>query len=554
METIDKNEENIDMNQIMDLPIDTVEINKLVKGEIVTIDDEFAYVNVGIKTDGRVNLDEFNEPPSIGDIVEVLLINKRLIDGMYVFSKRLAEKEKRWHRFTELRDEESDYISGTIVSSNNKGFIINCDGVDGFLPFSHAADIKGKKDNDVKLPYQFKIRTIDNKKRTLILSRKEYLDEENEKRWDNLTSRYSAGDRVKGKVLKLVEFGAFIEVEGIDCLLHRNDMSWRKVFKHQKLLKAGEERDFILLNISREDGKVSLGLKQLTEDPWLTVDVKYQKDAVVEGQVVTITNSGVFVELEEGVDGYLDSSEISWTQKNVNPGDYFKKGQKVEVKILDINKEEKRIPLGYKQLYPNPWDTIEERFSAGTIHKSTVKKIVAFGMFVELEKGIDGLIHISDVSWDDNDKTPLKKYKVGNEVEFKILDIRKDEMKISCGIKQLTKSPWEIIKEKYPAGSSVTGVVSGLVPFGLFIKIEEDIEGLVHISEVSKSRIENLEEHFKIGDEVNAIVLGIDVDKKRLSLSIKGHDAIVEKEHVDRILNDAGSKKVTLGDFIKIDL
>ncbi len=554
MDTDEKNEENIDMKQIADYPIDIVEPNSIIQGEVVTIDNEFVYVNVGIKTDGRVTLEEFEDTPKIGDIIEVLLVDKRMIDGMYVFSKKMAEREKIWQKFIDSLHDDSQYVSGTITSLNNKGMVINCDGVEGFLPFYHAADIRSKKNPDPNEAFQFKIRNIDRKKRTIILTRREYLDEEKERRWDNFLSKYNISDRVKGKVVKFVEFGAFIEIEGIDALLHRNDMSWRKVFKHQKLLQIGEEREFVILNILREEGKISLGLKQLTEDPWLSVNEKYKIGDVVSGKIVTLTNSGVFVEIEEGVDGYIDSSEISWTQKNINPNEVFKKGQQIEIKIIAINKEDKRMPLSYKQLHPNPWDTIEERFGAGTIHKTKIKKIVAFGMFVELEKGIDGLVHISDVTWDENNKTAIKQYKVGNDVEFKILDIKKDEMKIACGIKQLTKSPWEIIKGKFPSGSDVSGVISGIVPFGLFIKIEDDIEGLVHISEVSQKRIEKLEDQFKINDKVNAVVLGIDVDKKRLSLSIKNYDVIVEKEQLNKVLNDAGSKKVTLGDFLKIEL
>ncbi len=554
METIDKNDESIDMKQVVDYPVDSIEPDKIIKGEVVTIDGNFAYVNVGIKTDGRVNLSEFDGKPAIGDAVEVMLVNTRLMDGMYVFSRKLAEKEKRWREFIERHTEDSETISGKIVTSGMKGMIVDCDGVEGFLPFSQSGDIKGKKEHSPGHVYLFNIKTIDNKKRTIILSRKQYLDDENDKLWDNFLSRYREGSRVKGKVIKFVEFGVFVKVEGLDCLLHRNDMSWRKVFKHQKLLKVGEEREFLVLNVSREDGKISLGLKQLVEDPWLNVDTRYKAGNVVKGQVVTLTKTGVFVELEEGVDGYIDSSDLSWTQKNVDPGDLFRKGQSIDVKILAVNKEEKRIPLGYKQLFPNPWDTIGQRFSVGTVLKNRIKKVVSFGMFVEIESGIDGLIHISDVTWDENDKTPMKKYRAGETVEFKILDIKKDEMKISCGIKQLEKSPWEIIREKYPVGTTVSGVVSGLVPFGLFIKIEEDIEGLVHISEVSKTRIEKLEDQYKVGDKVKAVVLGIDVDKKRLSLSIKNFDDIVEKEHLNKILNEAGSKKVTLGDFIKINL
>ncbi|MBN2039486.1 MAG: S1 RNA-binding domain-containing protein [Spirochaetes bacterium] len=554
MEISEKYEESIDMKQVADLPIDIVEKDRILSGEVVTIDNDFAYVNVGIKTDGRVNLNEFSEKPQIGDIIDVLLVNKRLIDGMYVFSKTAAEKEKKWENFLTIYRDGIDRIQGAIGDSNNNGFVINCEEIDGFLPFSHAADLRMKKNANSKAPFWFKILNIDEKRHNILLSRKDFIEEEKVKLWDNFLSKYKTGDKITGKVKKFVEFGAFIEIEGIEALLHKNDMSWNKIFKPKKLIELNEEKEFLILNIDREEEKISLGLKQLTDDPWASIEERYKAGDVISGEVVTIANFGVFVQVEEGIDGFIDLGELSWTKKNINPKDLFEKGQKIEAKIIDIKKDEKKIPLSYKALFPNPWDSIDERFKVGAIHKSEIKKIVNFGMFVELEDGIDGLIHISDITWDDKLKDPTVNYKTGESVEYRILEIKKDEMKIACGMKQLQKSPWELINEKFPAGSRVSGTVSGIVPFGLFVKIDDDIEGLVHISEVSHKRIENIADHFKEGDEVNVEVLGIDIERKRLSLSMKKYDAALEKEELNKLLNETSSKKVTLGDFIQIKL
>jgi small subunit ribosomal protein S1 len=554
MITSEKFEENVDMEQIVGISIDIFEPNKLLKGEIVTIDNDFAYVNVGVKTDGRVKLDEFSTAPRIGDTIDVMLINKRMVDGMYAFSKTVADREKRWAGFIDIYGNGLDKIQGKFGSSNNKGFIVHCNEVDGFLPFSLAGDLRLKRNFGTETPCWFKILSIDEKRHSVLLSRKEFIEEENRKLWENLVSKYKTGDRIQGKVKKFVEFGAFVEVEGIEALLHKNDMSWKKVFKPKKLLEINDTREFVILNIDMDQKKISLGLKQLTEDPWIRADEKYRIGETVSGDVVTITNFGTFIEIEDGVDGYIDSTEISWTKRNVNSKDVFTKGQRIEVKIIGINKEEKKIALSYRQLLPNPWDTVAVKFPAGSVHKSKVKKAVNFGLFVELEDDIDGLVHVSDISWDDSLGDPSAIYKTGDIVEFKILEIKKDEMKISCGMKQLVKSPWAVLSEKYPSGSKVTGKVSGIVPFGMFVKIEDDVEGLVHISEVSSRKIENISERFKVGDEVNVEVLGIDVGRKRLSLSIKKYEKEQEKAELNKLLNDTSSKTVTIGDFIKIKL
>jgi small subunit ribosomal protein S1 len=544
--------ETIDMEHVADSTLEDLKAGSIVRGEIVTIDSEFVYVNVGTKSDGRIPLEEFEKKPDVGEIHDVMLKSKKLVDGMYLFSRKGAEIEKRWHDFMNRYKEGQIRIEGKIKSSINRGKMIDCSGIPGFLPFSLTGDLKGKNSSDET--YTFIIKSIDEKKKSIIVSRKDYIDEENKTKWDNFTSKYKVGDRVSGEVIKFVEFGGFVRVEGIDALLHRNDMSWKKVFKQRKLFKTGDVLDLVVLDIRRDEGKISLGLRQLVEDPWLKINEKYKVHDTVSGEVVTITAYGAFIEIDDGVEGYLANSEISWTKSAVNVKDVLKKGQVLNLMVLNINSEERKISLGLKQLTANPWDTIDERFPVGSVHKKKVKKIVKFGIFVELEEDIDGLVHLSDVSWDEDNKNMGSRYKAGDEVEFKVLDIRKEEMKISCGIKQLSKSPWEQISEKYPPRKKVDGTISGITPFGLFVKLEDDVEGLVHISEVSRKRLENLEEHFKVGDPISAVVLGVDVEKKRLSMSIKSFEIVSEKEELDKIMKQTSPGKVTLGDIMKIKL
>ncbi|MCL1864844.1 MAG: S1 RNA-binding domain-containing protein [Spirochaetes bacterium] len=545
------NLEAIDMQSVADSALDDLEVGMIVKGGVVTVDSAFVYVNVGAKSDGRVPLEEFEKIPKAGDIFNVKLMNKKLVDGVYHFSRKAADIEMGWKDFTQHYNEGSREISGRVISSSSKGKIVNCSGINAFLPYSLTADLKTINSSDEE--YSFVIKTVDFSKKSVIISRKDYLDEKNKKNYMDFILKYKEGDIVKGEVLKFVEFGAFVLVEGIDCLLHRNDMSWKKVFKQRKILKQGEVRDFVIININKDEHKISLGLKQLKNDPWADIAQKHSVGDNVKGKVVTITPVGAFVQIDEDIEGFLSNSELSWIKNNANVKDYFEKGSEADFKILDINTDDKKINLGYKQLQPNPWDTIDERFPVGSVHKKKIKKIVKFGMFVELENGIDGLVHISDISWDEQ-KDISKTYKNGHEVEIKILEINKKDMKISCGMKQLTKSPWETVKGKYPPKTIVKGTISGITSFGIFVKLDDDVEGLVHISEASRNRVERLDERFKIGDPVEAIVLDVDVDKKRLSLSIKHYEIMSEKEEVTKILRQTSPNKVTLGDMINFDL
>jgi len=547
----DDNFDAIDMESVADSALDDLEAGMIVKGEVVTVDSGFAYINVGTKSDGRVALNEFETIPKVGDVFNVKLMNKKLVDGVYHFSRKAAEMEKGWKDFLQFYNSGKREINGRIISANSKGKIVNCSGINTFLPYSLTADLKGLSESDEE--YTFIVKTVDFVKKSIIISRKDYLDVQVKKNWDDFIQKYKEGDIVQGEVVKFVEFGAFVRVEGIDALLHRNDISWKKVFKQRKLLKQGEVRDFKIISINKDEKKISLGLKQLKNDPWANIAEKYNVGDNIKGKVVTITAVGAFIQLDEDVEGFLSNSELSWVKSNANVKDYFEKGVEADFKILAINNEDKKITLGYKQLIPNPWDTIDSRFAVGSVYRKKIKKIVKFGLFVELEDGIDGLVHISDVSWDDL-KDLNRMFKNGQEVEIKILDINKKEMKISCGMKQLQKSPWETVKEKYPARTRVHGTISGITAFGIFVKLQDDVEGLVHISEVSRNRIEKIEEHFKVGDPVEAVVLDVDVEKKRLSLSIKHYEIMSEKEEVTKILKQTSPNKVTLGDMINIEL
>ena len=548
----DDNFEAIDMESVADSAFDEMQPGMIVKGEVVTVDSGFAYVNVGMKSDGRVPLDEFAKTPVPGEVFDVKLISRKLVDGVFHFSKKAAELEKGWGDFISSYNSGNRIIKGKIKSSSGKGKMIDCGGVTLFLPYSLTADVKGISESDDD--YEFVIKSVDARKKSAIISRKDFLDERNKRNWEEFVIKHKAGDTVQGEVVKFVEFGAFVRVDGIDALLHRNDMSWKKVFKQRKLLKQNEIRDFVILSINKEDGRISLGMKQLKDDPWSDIESRYAPGSVIKGKVVTITAVGAFVQVEDDVEGFVSNSELSWTKNNADIKDYLEKGAEVEFKVLSINKEDKKLALSYRQMQPNPWDTIDQKYPAGSVHKRPVRKVVKFGLFVELEDGIDGLIHISDLSWDEPSKELNTLYKTGQEIEFKILEINKKEMKISCGAKQLTRSPWEAVKEKYPPRTKVHGTISGITPFGLFLKLDDEVEGLIHISEVSRHRIEKLEEYFKIGDSIDAVVLDVDVSKKRLSLSIKHFEIMSEKEEVSKILRQTSPNRVTLGDMINIEL
>ncbi len=349
------NYDTIDMASVADSALEDIQPGMIVKGEIVTVDSGYAYVNVGTKSDGRVPLEEFDTVPKVGEVYEVKLMNRKLVDGVYQFSRKAAVAEKSWKDFIESYNKGNREVKGKIKSSNDKGKILSLSGVNAFLPASLAADLKSVSSSDEE--YFFVVKDVDKKKKSVLVSRKDYIEELNKKKWEDFLSKYKEGDIVKGEVVKFVEFGAFVRIDGIDALLHRNDMSWKKVFKQRKILKLGEVRDFVILSINRDELKVSLGLKQLKEDPWLAIAQKFNPGDIVKGKVVTITPVGAFVQIDEDIEGFVANSELSWTKSNANVKDYFSKGDESDFVILSIEPQDKKIALGFKQLSQNPWET-----------------------------------------------------------------------------------------------------------------------------------------------------------------------------------------------------
>lgn len=529
-----------------------IESGQVFKGEVVSVDEKFVYVNIGRKNEGRALLSEFDVTPAPGDQIDVVLKTGKLQDGAHVLSHRAAKAVAQWKRFMESAPAEGAVVKGSIKKFTGKGAIVQLAEVTAFLPLSHAGDIRLKESEGKEDSFNFKILSIDPKKNSVILSRSEILAEEKARAWNEIISTFNEGDVVKGKISRFVDFGAFVDLGGFEALLHNNDLTWKKVYKKKKIIEVGQEREFRILTINREDRKISLGLKQLAPDPWTTIRSRFEEGMRVEGAVTTVTGFGIFVEIEDGIEGLVIPSECSWSKKPVSPKDLYKKGDAVAVIVTGIDLDNRKLSLSIRQAMPNPWDDIERKYPAGTVMKSKVKRVVSFGVFVEIESDIDGLVHISDITWDDGEVNLQERFKPGDEIEFKILGVDKYEMKISCGIKQLTPSPWEAIRVKYPPRSKVTGTVTNITSFGVFVRLEDNVEGLVHVSEASRRKTDNVNDLFKVGDTVNAVVLNVDTDRKKISLSIKAFDIVSEKEELRKIMTASSSGTATIGDLLKL--
>ncbi|MDA3901240.1 MAG: S1 RNA-binding domain-containing protein [Spirochaetes bacterium] len=544
-------EDDISMDELLADNEETAS-SGVVKGEVVSSDGEFLYVNIGGKTEGRVLLSEFDTVPEAGSSIDVVIVNRRGSEGMSHLSHKQAKQVAQWQRFSESGLAVNDIVRGVVVEGRRNGAVVDFGLLQGFMPMSHAADIRVTDAEKKSEEFDFKIIKIDPRKKGVILSRRVLLDEKRDISWNALLQSVSEGDVVEGTVSRISNFGAFIDIGGFDALLHNNDLSWRKVAFAKDFLKVGEKAKFKILLINREEKKISLGLKQLKDDPWLTITEKYMVGKTYNGVVTGVPHFGVFVELEEGVEGLVPSSEMTWSKKNQSPKSLFSKNDNVTVKVIAINTEDKTISLSIRQTQENPWKAIAAKYPAGTVVTGKIKSKVSFGLFVQIEEGVDAFVHVSEISWDDNLKNPLASYNEGDSVTCKILSVNSGEMKIAAGIKQLERSPWAAVKEKFPPRSIVKGTITSIKSFGVFVKLDENVEGMIHISEVSKNKVEDLSEHFKVGDVVDAVVLDVDVAKKKISLSIRNIEVQAEKEELKNILNAQSSNTASIGDLIKL--
>lgn len=564
-ETMENNGTDLDFNfesaleDYLSTDFGDLEEGTIVKGEIVRIDDDNVLVDVNFKSEGQIPTIEFqntdgNITAKVGDKIDVFVVRKNEQEGTIILS---FEKAKRMQLFDQLEDlqEKNGIIKGRIVRRIKGGYTIDLKGVEAFLPGSHV-DLRPVPDMDmlVNQEYEFRVLKINRRRSNVIVSRRVLLEEERDSKRQDLLQTISEGQVVVGKVKNVTEYGVFVDLGGLDGLLHITDMSWKRIRHPREMVSLGQELELKVLSFDKENQKVSLGLKQLVPDPWQDITERFPETSHHVGKVTNLVDYGVFVELESGVEGLVHISEMSWTRKLRHPSQMVHQGDEVEVVILGIDQDKKRISLGMKQVKPNPWELVGEKYPEGTILEGVVKNITEFGMFIGIEDGIDGLIHVSDISWTKKVRHPNELFKVGDTVQAKVLTVDQENEKFTLGIKQLTEDPWSNAPSVYPVGGIVKGIITNITDFGLFVEVEEGIEGLVHVSELSSKKIKSPSEIYKDGEEIQAKIIHVSAEERRLGLSIK--QLKEDEEHrksreYSRTGPDSGQ---SLGDLLKMKL
>lgn len=498
-----------------------LEEGQIVQGKVVLVTRSEVIIDIGYKSEGIVSLGEFrsSEQPKLGDDIEILLESKENEDGMVVLSKEKVELARGWDRIVKTC-KEGDIIEGKIVKKIRGGFIADV-GVEAFLPASQAIlreiDAPGGDQ-----PVEFKILKINKMRKNVVVSRKGAMFHKKEEDKKKLFTTLEKGQILKGVVKNITDFGAFVDIGGgIIGLLHIADMSWGRVNHPTEIVAIGDEIEVMVLDFKKDEMRISLGIRQKTKDPWEEVDTKYPVGNKVTGKVVNIAPYGAFIELEKGIEGLVHISELSWTKKYGSPGDLLAIGDRVEIMVLDINKAQRKISLGIKQLEQDPWQGIEDRYEVSQKIKGKVRHITDYGAFVELEEGIDGLVHVSDLSWTKKVAHPRDVLKKGDKIEAVILSVDGLNRRIALGIKQLSSDPWDDIQARYPAGTEVKGKVIKITNFGMFVELEKDLEGLLHISEMNLGEGEKMEEKYKADDEIDVRILRVDGVQKKIALSMK---------------------------------
>src|SRR4026208_43694 len=496
---------------------------EIVKGTIIELRPKEVLVDIGYKSEGVIPGNEFEDIKAVkvGDEVDVLIEKLEDKDGMVVLSKEKAEFKNNWDKILTICN-EGGTISGKVKAVVKGGLLVHI-GVEAFLPASQIDIVPPRNLTAfVGNSYEFKVVKINQDRQNIVLSRRELIEQERNEKRSKLLSEMVPGDIRKGTVKNITDFGAFIDLNGLDGLLHITDMSWGRIGHPSEILKVGQEIDVVVLDINREKERVSLGLKQKLANPWENIESKYPIGQKVKGKVVNLVPYGAFVELEPGVEGLVHVTELSWTKRIAKPADVLKQGQEIEAVVLGINREEQKISLGVRQLETNPWDTAETRYPVKTQVKGKIRNLTSYGAFLELEEGIDGMIHVSDISWTRKINHPSEVLKKGDEVEAQVLEIDKANQRIAVGMKQLAEDPWSNIDKYYKVGDLVTGQVTKLASFGAFVGLQHDIDGLVHISQVSEDRVDKIKNVLKVGQDVTARVIKIDKGERRIGISIKG--------------------------------
>lgn len=551
-------EEFKEMNEMDSLYEETIKPlhpGDIVKGTVVSVSDKEVMVDVGYKAEGVIPISEFKEPPQVGDEIEVFVRSLAGESGIQL-SKKEADKRRQWRDILKAK-EEGTYVKGVITKRVKGGYRVKIGEYEAFLPMSQA-DVKPIDDPDslVGVESYFKVldAKLEGKNPNIVVSRKEYLREELEREKEEFWSRMVEGKVIEGQVKKVMDYGAFINVGPVDGLLHINDISWKRIKHPSEVLREGQRVWVKVLSFDREKEKISLGMKQLTPDPWENIEEKYPVGSRVKGKVSGITDYGAFVELEEGVEGLIHISEFSWTKRIKHPSEVLKEGDEVECVVIDIKPDERRLSLSLKRVEENPWENVEEKYPVGAVVSAKVKKILANRVIVELEEGVEAFINADDLTWSKRLKKPSDILQVGDELKVKILEVDGKRRRIRAGLKQIMPDPWQEFVSKYKEGDVVKGEVTSVTPFGAFVKLTDEVEGLVHVSQLDDKKVKAPEDVVKVGDTLTAVITKIDNENRKVSLSVKEYKLMKEKEEVEKMMSSSsssGDSVFKLGDILK---
>jgi small subunit ribosomal protein S1 len=529
-----------------------VSVGDVVQGTIVDLNENCAIVDCGDKSESEIMLNEFKHDGEqiqvkIGDVFDVY-VERREGEGGLRLSREKAIGIKVWEDIAKIQEDDGT-ILGRIDNRVKGGLSVDI-GVPAFLPYSQI-DLRPVKDLDALIgeSFDFKILKYNKKRNNVVISRRAILEDARKKLREEMRSNLAEGSIVTGSITNITDYGIFVDLGGLDGLCHITDLSWGRVSHPSKLFKVGEEVQVKILKFDKDTDKVSLGVKQLKEDPWSTVESRYPVGSKAMGKVVSITDYGVFAELEEGVEGLIHVSEMSWSKKTRHPSKIVAAGDEVEVSILNIDADAKRISLGMKQLQPNPWDLVAENYPVGAIIEGKIKNITDFGIFIGIEEGIDGLIHVSDLSWTERIKHPSEKFAKGDTIQAVVLKIDRENERFSLGIKQLEPDPWQATIEKYPVGATVEGKITNVTDFGIFVEIQEGIEGLVHVSEISKEKIDTPVGMYTVGDTLETKVINVSAKDRKIGLSIKALTDSPGEGSMNDYKKEEQSGPSTLGDL-----
>ena len=554
-----RRDEPEDFQTLYEESLKTLEEGQILRGIVVDITPDHVTVDVGYKSEGQIPMQEFLKRDKkvdvkIGDRIDVLLERKESEEGSLILSKEKADRINVWKDISRSC-REGEVIEGEIVGKVKGGLSVDIGHIQAFLPGSQI-DLKPIRNLDALIGQRlrFKVIKFNRKRNNIVLSRRVLLDEERKQLREETLKSLKEGDVVEGTVKNLTDYGAFIDLGGMDGLLHITDISWGRIGHPSEKLSVGDRIKVKILHFDQEKEKVSLGLKQALPDPWESLPRRYPIGSRLKGKVVNVTDYGVFVELEEGVEGLVHISELTWSKKMKHPSKIVHIGDTVEVMVLDCDPAKRRISLGMKQIEPNPWALIEEKYPVGTKVVGRVKTVTDFGIFIGFDEGVDGLVHVSEMSWTKKIKHPSELYKKGQEVEAVVLNIDRKNERFSLGIKQLTPDPWRDVARRYRKGEVVVGKVTNVTDFGAFVELEEGIEGLVHVSEISREKVEKPSDVLKVGDTLSAVVLHIDPHDRRIGLSIKGLKEKAEKAEIEKYISNQGSTSHSLGELIQEEM